>query len=151
MSKIPPLKKVLPTSPDPIQRFSSEAEAAVARMAHLNRLALYVGSETENLSLDFGSAQSIEITKPCGSLTVSNFGTAAGAEDTIDLVFNSLINGSTPVFVQLTPFGSATPLVVRAGDLPFENGVVQVVVTNIDASATLEDFSIFYTIIPQLS
>jgi hypothetical protein len=152
MSKIPALKKVLPTSPDAIQRFSSEAEAAVARMSHLNRLALYVGNEIENLSLDFGSEQAITITKPCGVITVSNFGLGPGDDGLIDILYTDpVVSGDCSVFVQLTPANSTTALAIRAGNLSFENTTVPVVVTNLDAAVDLEDFSFFYTIIPQLS
>lgn len=155
---IPALKKVLPTSPDQIQRFSSEAEAAVARMAHLNRAALYIGNEIATDEVSLVDANYLFLSKPCGIVTITDFGIPAGGRESFDLVFNEALyttptGVSTPAFVQLTvgSFDDGMPVLEILTASALIDGKVGVRVNNIAATGDIDTISIFYTVIPQLS
>lgn len=157
MSKILPLKKALPASPDQIQKFATEAEAAVARMAHLNRAALYIGNEIATDSVNYNSSQMLYMTKPCGLVEITNLGVAANGNTVFDLVFDYATylegsGGETPAFVQLTlaKYDSGKPM-LGIKTIPLTNGVVKVEITNLDSVSGLDELSFFYTVIPQLS
>ena len=158
MSNIPPLKKVLPTSPDQIQRFASEGEAALARMAHLNRAALYIGNEIATDEVSLVDAAYLFLSKPCGIVTITDFGIPAGGRESFDLVFNEALYNtptavSTPAFVQLTvgSFDAGMPVLEILTASALINGKVGVRVNNIAATGDIDTISIFYTVIPQLS
>ncbi len=157
MSNIPPLKKVLPTSPDQIQRFSSEGEAALARMAHLNRAALYIGNEIATYDLSFTDGPSFVLSKPCGLITISDLGITAGGRESIQLVFNETAftnanSNPTPAFVQVTLGTTDSSLaVLEVSTVPILDGYFTVRVNNIGTTNDIDTVSFFYTVIPQLS
>lgn len=156
MANILPLKKVLPTSPDQIQRFSSEAEAAVARMSHLNRAALYIGNETADDTISVLSTDVLILTKPCGLLTVTDLNITPGSGSPVGLVFdeaayNASAGITTPAFVQLTLADQDALAQLSIKNAPTKDGNVTVNINNIDPAATLTLVSFFYTVIPQLS
>lgn len=157
MTNIPPLKKVLPASPDQIQRFSSEAEAAVARMAHLNRAALYIGNEIATDTVSFSTDTFFVLSKPCGFITITDLGINPSSRESFQLVFNetAFINPNsnpTPVFVQITLGTTDSSLaVLEVLDIPSVNGYFTVRINNIGATDDIDTISFFYTVIPQLS
>jgi hypothetical protein len=158
MSNIPPLKKVLPTSPDQIQRFSSEGEAALARMAHLNRAALYIGNEIATDTVSFSTDTTFVLSKPCGLLTITDLGiTANFGRESFQLIFNETAftnanSNPTPAFVQVTLGTTDSSLaVLEVSALPIIDGYVTVRINNIGTTNDIDTVSFFYTVIPQLS
>ncbi len=158
MANIPPLKKVLPTSPDQIQKFSSEGEAALARMAHLNRAALYIGNEIATDEVSFTTDNFLLLSKPCGIVTIDDLGISPGGRESFDLVFNEALyttptGVSTPAFVQLTlgSFDDGMPVLEILTASALIDGKVGVRVNNIATTGDIDTLSFFYTVIPQLS
>jgi hypothetical protein len=157
MASIPPLKKVLPTSPDQIQRFSSEGEAALARMAHLNRAALYIGNEIATDTVSFNDGQSLVLSKPCGLITITDLVINAGSGETFELIFNEALytaggGNPTPAFVQVTLGTTDSSLaVLEVTSVPILDGFVAVRINNIGNTNDITIASFFYTVIPQLS
>ena len=158
MANIPPLKKVLPTSPDQIQRFSSEGEAALARMAHLNRAALYIGNEIATDTVSFSTDTTFVLSKPCGLLTITDLGiTANFGRESFQLIFNETAftnanSNPTPAFVQVTLGTTDSSLaVLEVSALPIIDGYVTVRINNIGTTNDIDTVSFFYTVIPQLS
>ena len=157
MANIPPLKKVLPTSPDQIQRFSSEAEAAVARMSHLNRAALYIGNEIATDEVSLSTDNKLILSKPCGLLKVTDLGIGADSDELFALVFDEVAFNAgnsveTPAFVQLT-LGAidSNSAILSIKLMPLIDGAVLVRIYNNDSVNDLDTVSFFYTVIPQLS
>jgi hypothetical protein len=157
MANIPPLKKVLPTSPDQIQKFSSEGEAALARMAHLNRAALYIGNEIATDEVSFTDGPSFVLSKPCGLITITDLGITAGSRESVQLVFNetAFINANsnpTPAFVQVTLGTTDSSIaILEVSSIPIVDGYVTVRIINIGNTNDIDTASFFYTVIPQLS
>ena len=156
MANIPPLKKVLPTSPDQILRTSAESESAVARMAHLNRAALYIGNEIATDDVSYTTSQELALSKPCGLLTITDLGIAAGDNAQFDLVFNQALydvgaNVSTPAFVQLTIATSDNDFgILYIRSIPVVDGFINVEIYNNDTVNDLDTVVFFYTVIPQI-
>jgi hypothetical protein len=157
MANIPPLKKVLPTSPDQIQRFSSEAEAAVARMSHLNRAALYIGNEIATDELSISTNSELVLSKPCGLLKITDLAIPASSDFLFPLIFDEAAWNAggaiaTPAFVQITlaTFDSDSAI-VHVKTMPIADGFVNVRIYNADTVNDLDTVSFFYTVIPQLS
>lgn len=156
MKSLFPFKKLKPTSPDKIQKFASQSEAALVRMSHLNRLALYVGSEMEvHDPVDYEETIAVNISKPTGYVRFVNLNTAAGTSDTIVLVFDPALGDEavgipTPSFVQLTMASADAIVVISVHNSPIVDGTVEVKFANVDASNTLTEAAFYYTVIPQL-
>lgn len=157
MSKILPLKKALPASPDQIQKFATEAEAAVARMAHLNRAALYIGNEIATDTISINDDTKLILTKPCGLITITDLGIAADGNGLFDLVFDEAaytagLGVETPAFVQLTlaKYDSGRAM-LGIKTIPLTDGTVKVAIANLNSVSGLDELSFFYTVIPQLS
>lgn len=149
MAKIPSLKKMFPESPDQIQRFSTQSEAALARMAHLNRLGSFVGNDIDNIAIPTGLTTAT-ISKPCALVTTDTV--TVLADDTLDFtfVFNEEQVAASPsitstVFAQGT--GVTAGLIVTVNPVA-TNGTVTVTLYNATA-ADIDDPSFFLTIVPQ--
>ena len=152
MNKIPQLNKILPESPDQIQRFSSESSAALARMSHVNRAAQYFGMSAEFIEVNFGSEQEVYINKPCGHIKV--VGANIGANDFITLTI--IWDGSvylagnsvpTPYYAQFTGAEANTNYVYSA-TLPAD-AVDSYIEVNIYSVLGTQDAGFFYSIVPQ--
>lgn len=152
MNKIPQLNKILPESPDQIQRFSSESSAALARMSHVNRAAQYFGMSAEFIEVNFGTTDEIYINKPCGHIKVNNANIAAGGKITVKVIWDSSAYASaknilTPYYAQFTG-GEANTNSVFAKTLP-SNSVDGYIEINIYSVLGTQDAGFFYSIVPQ--
>lgn len=152
-NKIPSLNKVLPESPDQIQRFSSESSAALARMSHVNRAAQYFGMSAEFIELDYNTGNVVYINKPCGHIHITNAG--LGVNDTIQLIIvwdSSLYNASpevsTPFYAQFTGSGITTPCYITSTTNPADAINANILVTIFSAGAA-DSIGFFYSIVPQ--
>lgn len=158
MANIPPLKKVIPTSPDQIQKFSSEAEGAIVKMSHLNRALLYIGNEISIQTISMITSPEIFAIKPCGFIKLTDLDIGPGSRDQIKLIFNPSMNNIgagvfTPAFVQLTSASSenGVPFTLHAMDINIiTDGVVIITISNVSAIDSLTEIGFYYTIIPQL-
>jgi len=156
MANIPALKKIVPTSPDQILKTSAESESAVARMAHLNRAAVYSGSEIATDTVSSTAATYLVLSRPCGLLTVTDLGITAGDNTQFDLVFNESLyeagaNVSTPAFVQLTIATSDNDFgILYIRSIPVVDGFINVEIYNNDTVNDLDTVVFFYTVIPQI-
>lgn len=153
MNKIPTLKQILPQSPDEIQKFSSEASAAPARLAHLNRAALYFGMEAEFIEIDFSVTQNIFINKPSGYIKLSNANVSQNGYITFFIIWDSALfqagkNVNTPYYAQFTPVSVKYVNAVFPKTMPEDtyDGYLELDYFSTDGAA---DVSFFYSIIPQ--
>jgi hypothetical protein len=153
MNKIPSLKQILPQSPDEIQRFSSEASAAPARLSHLNRAALYFGMDVEFIEIDWDETSEIFITKPSGYVRVLNINLSPDSSRQMAIIWDSaLYQGSksikTPYYAQFTAISSNKPNFVYPITNPEDtlDGSVKVEYYSTEGA---DEVSFFYSIIPQ--
>jgi len=153
MNKIPSLQQILPQSPDEIQRFSSEASAAPARMSHLNRAALYFGMDVEFIEVDFSVSSDVFINKPAGYVKLLNINLGGNDSRQFNIIWDSALyqglkNIKTPYYAQFTALSPNKVNVVNPITLPelATDGYIQVEYSATDA---LTDVSFFYSIIPQ--
>lgn len=153
MNKIPSLQQILPQSPDDIQRFSSEASAAPARMSHLNRAALYFGMDAEFIEIDFSVTQNVFINKPSGHINILNINVFAGLGRRLFIIWDSALfqaakNVNTPYYAQFTAVSDNSLNAVYPVTIPqgtYDAGLeLEYYSTN---GAT--DASFFYSLIPQ--
>jgi hypothetical protein len=107
------LNKLFPASPDAILKKATDAEAAVARMAHVNTIVNDL-SDLAKYDLDLDVTNTLAINTNKGIIDIFNLGDAPPPEGFQDYVFISLTN--TPVlnlankenlYVQLTPYYGA--------------------------------------------
>lgn len=153
MNKIPSLQQILPQSPDEIQRFSTEASAAPARMSHLNRAALYFGMDVDFIEVDFSVTSDIFINKPAGYIKLLNIN--MGGDDTrqFNIIWDSaLYQGlkgiKTPYYAQFTALSPDRLNAVYPITTPeiATDAYIQVEYFATDATV---DVSFFYSVIPQ--
>jgi hypothetical protein len=105
------LNKILPASPDAILKKATDAEAALARMAHVNTIVNDL-SDIAHYELDVDATLELPINTNKGVIDIINFDTIAVPEEgfTTSVVIN-LIN--TPIlnvanrdnlYIQITPY-----------------------------------------------
>lgn len=151
-NKIPTLNNILPESPDRIQKFSSEATSAVARMAHVNRAAAYFGMDVEYIEVDFATLGEIYINRPCGHIKILNANIAANSTITVKIVWESaaFLSGKnliTPYYAQFTGAGSNTDYVYSITE-PLSAVDANLDVKIYSKSGTV-DCGFFFSIVPQ--
>lgn len=107
------LNKLFPASPDAILKKATDAEAAVARMAHVNTIVNDL-SDLAKYELDLDVTNTLAINTNKGIIDIFNLGDAPPLEGFQDSVLITLTN--TPVlnlankeniYVQLTPYYGA--------------------------------------------
>ena len=152
MNKIPNLKKILPQSPDEIQRFSSESSSALARMAHVNRAAQYFGMDAEFIEVDFNSTQEVYINRPCGHIKVVGANIPADDTVTLRIIWDSAVYlgaklTPTPYYAQFTG-GEPNTNYVYSITLPADS-VDSYIDINIYSALGTQDAGFFYSIVPQ--
>lgn len=106
------LKKLYPKSPDPILQKSKYAEAALARMAHVNSI---IGdlNDIGHYELDADITLSLPVTTSKGIIDISNWDkvtpvTAFGGWTAITLTNNPILNVANRdgLYLQVTPYYS---------------------------------------------
>jgi hypothetical protein len=153
MNKIPSLQQILPQSPDEIQRFSTEASAAPARMSHLNRAALYFGMDVEFIEVDFSVTSDIFINKPAGHIKLLNINMGADDYRQFNIIWDSaLYQGlkgiKTPYYAQFTALSPDRLNAVYPITTP-EIATDAYIQMEYFCTKGLVDVSFFYSIIPQ--
>lgn len=152
MNKIPSLKKILPESPDQIQKFSSEASSALARMSHVNRSAQYFGMNAGSIEIDFGSTDEIYINRPSGFIKVTSANIPANDFITVKIIWDSAVyKGAkqTPTFYYAQFTGAeANTNYVYAKTSPGD-AVDAYTEVNIYSVSGTQDAGFFYSIVPQ--
>jgi hypothetical protein len=123
--------KMYPASPDPVLKKSSQAEAAVARFAHVNALT-YELNDIAFYELDIASSLIVNVTTSKGIIEILNMDTylpdpAPAFGSYVNIVIGNpeiVIAGRDKTYVQLTPYYSqiindnAIPYVMPVGALP---------------------------------
>lgn len=107
------LNKLFPASPDAILRKATDAEAAVARMAHVNTIVNDL-SDIAKYELDLDATNTLAINTNKGIIDIFNLGDAPPLEGFQDSVFITLTNAPVlnlankeNIYVQLTPYYGA--------------------------------------------
>ena len=154
MNKIPSLQQILPQSPDDIQRFSSEASAAPARMSHLNRAALYFGMDVEFIEVDWSVSSDIFINKPAGYVKLLNINIPQNDYRGFGIIWDSaLYQGEkgikTPYYAQFTSVSPDNKLNAVYPTTPPESATDGYIKMECFSSMGATDASFFYSIIPQ--
>ena len=122
------INKLFPASPDQILKKATDAEAAVARMAHVNIIVNDL-SDIAKYDLDLDATYVLPINTNKGIIDIINFDLIAvplpalGTEYQITLVNNPVLNiaNKENLYIQLTPYYSAgildlfVPYVVATG------------------------------------
>jgi hypothetical protein len=122
------LNKIFPASPDAILKKATDAEAALARMAHVNTIVNDL-SDIAKYDLDVDATYILPINTNKGIIDIINFSTIAvpdpalGSAYQIVLTNNPVLNiaNKENLYIQLTPYYSAglgdlfVPYVVPTG------------------------------------
>lgn len=150
-NKIPSLKKILPQSPDEIQKFSSESSAAVARMSHVNRAAQYFGMDAEFIEVDYGLTTEVYINKPCGHIKILNANIPADGAISVNVIWDKAVytaakSISTPCYVQITPSSNKTISANATFGSDTLDGYVTITIYSVLGTT---DSGFFYSIVPQ--
>ena len=154
MNKIPTLKQILPQSPDEIQKFSSEASAAPAKLAHLNRAALYFGMDVEFIEVDWSVNSNIFINKPAGYVKLLNINIPPNDYRGFGIIWDSaLYQGEkgikTPYYAQFTSVSPDNKLNAVYPITPPESAIDGYIKMEYFSYMGTTDASFFYSIIPQ--
>ena len=155
------INKLFPASPDQILKKATDAEAAVARMAHVNIIVNDL-SDIAKYDLDIDATYVLPINTNKGIIDIINFDLIAvplpalGTEYQITLVNNPVLNiaNKENLYIQLTPYYSAgildlfVPYVVATGITA--NGL-NITIYNANPAADLGangtgDFYLYYEI-----
>lgn len=153
MNKIPTLKQILPQSPDEIQKFSSEASAAPARLAHLNRAALYFGMEADIIEIDWSLSTDVFINKPSGCIKLININMSPDDTRQFNIIWDSAVyqalkNVKTPCYVQFTPISDGGLKAIYPLQPP-DNVYDAYIQVECYTALSAPNFYFFYSIIPQ--
>jgi hypothetical protein len=104
------LNKILPASPDAILKKATDAEAALARMAHVNTIVNDL-SDIAHYELDVDTTVDLPINTNKGVIDILNWDTVVptinfGTSQTITLVNNPILNVANRdnLYVQITPY-----------------------------------------------
>jgi hypothetical protein len=107
------LNKIFPASPDAILKKATDAEAALARMAHVNTIVNDL-SDIAKYELDLDATNTLAINTNKGIVDVFNLGDAPPTEGFGDYVLITLTNAPVlniankeNIYVQLTPYYGA--------------------------------------------
>ena len=107
------LNKIFPASPDAILKKATDAEAALARMAHVNTIVNDL-SDIAKYELDLHVTNTLAINTNKGIVDVFNLGDAPPPEGFQDYVLITLTNAPVlniankeNIYVQLTPYYGA--------------------------------------------
>jgi len=106
------LNKLFPASPDQILKKATDAEAAVARMAHVNTIVNDL-SDIARYDLDASSTLTLSVNTNKGIIDITNWDSAVpdadwGSTTTITLVNNPILNVANKdlIYLQITPYYS---------------------------------------------
>lgn len=104
------LNKLFPASPDAILKKATDAEAAVARMAHVNTIVNDL-SDIAHYELDASVTNTLNINTNKGIIDITNWDVAVplpdwGSSSVISLVNNPVLNiaNRDNVYLQITPY-----------------------------------------------
>ena len=104
------LNKIFPASPDAILKKATDAEAAIARMAHVNTIVNDL-SDIAKYDLDASVSTVLNINNNKGIIDITNWDAVVPAEDwggtaVISLVNNPVLNiaNRDNVYLQITPY-----------------------------------------------
>jgi hypothetical protein len=104
------LNKILPASPDAILKKATDAEAALARMAHVNTIVNDL-SDIAHYELDVDTTVDLPINTNKGVIDILNWDTVVPTEDfgtsqIITLVNNPILNVANRdnLYIQITPY-----------------------------------------------
>ena len=103
------LNKIFPASPDQILKKATDAEAALARMAHVNTIVNDL-SDIARYDLDASSTLTLSVNTNKGIIDITNWDSVVpdadwGSTTTITLVNNPILNIANRdlVYLQITP------------------------------------------------
>lgn len=106
------LNKIFPASPDQILKKATDAEAALARMAHVNTIVNDL-SDIARYDLDASSTLTLSVNTNKGIIDITNWDSVVpdadwGSTTTITLVNNPILNIANRdlVYLQITPYYS---------------------------------------------
>lgn len=106
------LNKIFPASPDQILKKATDAEAALARMAHVNTIVNDL-SDIAHYELDANSTLTLSVNTNKGIIDITNWDSVVpdadwGSTTTITLVNNPILNIANRdlVYLQITPYYS---------------------------------------------
>lgn len=106
------LNKLFPASPDQILKKATDAEAAVARMAHVNTIVNDL-SDIAHYELDASLTLTLSVNTNKGIIDITNWDSVVpdadwGSTTTITLVNNPILNIANRdlVYLQITPYYS---------------------------------------------
>ena len=143
------LKRLImnPASPDKaLQQAYSQAEGAMARIAHVNRLSRDINDiKYYEADLELGTFATVRIFSKKGIVDVINYdGTAT--EFFISLQNVEITPDREKFYVQLTAYttGAATPVIVGTG---FIGDVFNLKIKDIDAASDWGDLYFYYEIV----
>lgn len=104
------LNKIFPASPDQILKKATDAEAALARMAHVNTIVNDL-SDIAHYELDASMTLTLSVNTNKGIIDITNWNTAVPDPDwnsstIITLVNNPILNiaNRDSVYLQITPY-----------------------------------------------
>lgn len=107
------LNKLFPASPDAILKKATDAEAAIARMAHVNTIVNDL-SDLAHYELDVDATNTLAINTNKGIIDIINWDTVVPPEGFADYVLITLTNNPVlniankeNIYVQLTPYYGA--------------------------------------------
>jgi len=109
------LNKIFPASPDAILKKATDAEAALARMAHVNTIVNDL-SDIAHYELDLDATSDLPINTNKGVIDIINFDTIAvpdpafGSTVVINLVNDPILNVANRdnLYIQITPYYAPT-------------------------------------------